>query len=284
MRINFKNSSLFLVWLWLMVFALIPNAMVFVASLLERGEDSFVVFSFTLENYARLADPIYFRILWHSLEIAFFTTLLCLLFGYPFAYLLARTDARWRPLLLLLVIIPFWTSSLIRTYAMVIIMKTHGLLNTFLLTLGFIDRPLFLLYTETAVYIGLVYALLPFMVLPLFAALEKLDPRFFEAARDLGAGRWRTFVRITLPLTLPGIVAGCMLVFLPALGMFFIPDILGGAKNMLLGNLIRDQFLSARDWPFGSAVSVVLNGLMVVLLWLYYLSSKRSEKSLSDSL
>ena len=175
-------------------------------------------------------------------------------------------------------IIPFWTSSLVRTYATVIILRTNGVLNEWLLGLGLLDEPLELLYTPTAVLLGLVYALLPFMVLPLYAALEKLDPRLFEAARDLGAGRLRIFTEIVLPLTLPGIIAGSMLVFLPALGMFYIPDMLGGAKNLLVGNLIQDQFLSARNWPLGSAASVLLTLLMGLLLWVYYLSARRAGR------
>ena len=201
-----------------------------------------------------------------------------MLLGYPFAYLLTRMPARWRPALLLLVIIPFWTSSLVRTYAMVIILQTNGWLNQILLGLGLITEPLELLYTEPAVIAGMLYTLLPFMILPLYAVLEKLDRRLIEAARDLGAGRVTIFRRIILPLTLPGIIAGCMLTFLPGLGMFYVADLLGGARTLLVGNLIRDQFLSARDWPFGAAASTLLTGLMLLLLWAYYLSSRRASR------
>ena len=272
----FKNLSLGSIWIWLIVFALLPNLMVLAASFMQRGSTEFVVFAVTLQNYWRLLDPLYLGVLWESFYLAALTTLLCLLLGYPFAHLLTRMPKRWRPLLLLLVIIPFWTSSLVRTYAMVIILKTKGVLNQLLLGLGIITEPLELLYTDIAVLSGLVYALLPFMVLPLYAALEKLDNRLVEAARDLGAGKIQVFQKIILPLTLPGIIAGLMLVFLPALGMFFIPDMLGGAKSLLVGNLIRDQFLTARDWPFGSATSVMLTLIMGLLLWTYYLSLKRT--------
>ena len=264
---------------WLLIFALLPNLLVMIASFLERGADEFVAFAFTLDSYRRLLDPLYMSVLLDSLYLAAMTTLLCLLLGYPFAYRLARAPARWRSLLLALVIIPFWTSSLVRTYAMVIILQTHGLLNQVLLSLGLIAEPLELLYTEPAVIAGMVYALLPFMILPLYAALEKLDHRLVEAARDLGAGRVTIFRRILLPLTLPGIIAGSLLTFLPGLGMFYVADLLGGAKTLLVGNLIRDQFLSARDWPFGAAASVMLTVLMGLLLWAYALSSRRANQS-----
>jgi spermidine/putrescine transport system permease protein len=203
-----------------------------------------------------------------------------LLLGYPFAYLLSRSPVRWRPLLLLLVIVPFWTSSLVRIYAMMIVLKTQGLLNQALLALGLIAEPLDLLYTEPAVILGMLYTLLPFMILPLYAALEKLDDRLIEAARDLGAGKMTIFLRIVVPLTLPGIIAGSLLTFLPGLGMFYVADLLGGAKTLLVGNLIRDQFLSARDWPFGAAASVLLTLLMGLLLWAYYLSARRANRGL----
>jgi len=266
------------IWFWLVAFALLPNLLVFVASFLQRGSDEFVAFAFTLGNYQRLLDPLYLGLLLDSFWLAAITTILCLLLGYPFAYLLTRMTPRWRPLLLLLVIIPFWTSSLVRTYAMVIVLKANGLLNQILLGLGLIDEPLELLYTEPAVILGMLYALLPFMILPLYATLEKLDHRLIEAARDLGAGQFTIFRRIIVPLTLPGIIAGSILTFLPGLGMFYVADLLGGAKALLVGNLIRDQFLSARDWPFGAAVSVMLTVLMGVLLAAYYLSSRRASR------
>lgn len=277
-REPFKLVAVGTIWFWLVTFALVPNLLVVVASFLQRGSDEFVAFAFTLGNYQRLLDPLYLSLLLDSLWLAAITTVLCLLLGYPFAYLLTRMAPRWRPLLLLLVIIPFWTSSLVRTYAMVIVLKANGLLNQILLGFGLIDEPLELLYTEPAVILGMLYALLPFMILPLYATLEKLDHRLIEAARDLGAGQFTIFRRIIVPLTLPGIIAGCILTFLPGLGMFYVADLLGGAKALLVGNLIRDQFLSARDWPFGAAVSVMLTVLMGILLAAYYLSSRRASR------
>lgn len=277
-REPFKLVAVGTIWFWLAAFALVPNLLVIIASFLQRGSDEFVVFAFTLGNYQRLLDPLYLSLLLDSLWLAAITTIFCLLLGYPFAYLLTRMAPRWRPLLLLLVIIPFWTSSLVRTYAMVIVLKANGLLNQILLSFGLIDEPLELLYTEPAVILGMLYALLPFMILPLYATLEKLDHRLIEAARDLGASQLTIFRRIIVPLTLPGIIAGSILTFLPGLGMFYVADLLGGAKALLVGNLIRDQFLSARDWPFGAAVSVMLTVLMGVLLGAYYLSSRRASR------
>lgn len=277
-REPFKLVAIGTLWFWLIAFALLPNLLVVIASFLERGTDEFVALVLTLDSYRRLLDSLYLSVLLDSFYLSAVTTLLCLLLGFPFAYLLAQSPARWRPILLLLVIIPFWTSSLVRAYAMVIILQTNGLLNQILLELGLIAEPLELLYTEPAVIAGMLYTLLPFMILPLYGSLEKLDRRLIEAARDLGAGRVTIFRRIILPLTLPGIIAGCMLTFLPGLGMFYIADLLGGAKAMLVGNLIRDQFLSARDWPFGAAASVMLTVLMSLLLWAYYLSSRRTSQ------
>ncbi|MDS4071353.1 MAG: spermidine/putrescine ABC transporter permease PotB [Candidatus Competibacter sp.] len=277
-REPFKLVAIGTIWFWLIAFALLPNLLVVIASFLERGTDEFVVSILTLDSYRRLLDSLYLSVLLDSFYLSAVTTLLCLLLGFPFAYLLAESPARWRPVLLLLVIIPFWTSSLVRAYAMVIILQTNGLLNQILLKLGLIAEPLELLYTEPAVIAGMLYTLLPFMILPLYGSLEKLDRRLIEAARDLGAGRVTIFRRIILPLTLPGIIAGCMLTFLPGLGMFYVADLLGGAKAMLVGNLIRDQFLSARDWPFGAAASVMLTVLMSLLLWAYYLSARRTSQ------
>jgi spermidine/putrescine transport system permease protein len=274
----FKHASVGVIASWLFLFVLIPTLMVLAASLLSRGEAELVRFPLTPENYLRIIDPLYLDVFLNSFYLAALSTLLCLLIGYPFAYLLARTAVRHRRFLLVLVIIPFWTSSLVRTYAIIIILKTKGILNSLLLWAGVIDAPLALLYTDAAVFIGLVYSLLPFMVLPLYASIEKLDIRLVEAARDLGATRTATFIRIIIPLTMPGIIAGSMLVFLPALGIFYIPDLLGGAKTLLVGNIIKNQFLSARDWPFGSAVSAVLTIVMALMLLVYYKSVQMTRK------
>ncbi|HET8707165.1 MAG TPA: spermidine/putrescine ABC transporter permease PotB [Pseudomonadales bacterium] len=271
-----------LIFFWLIIFVLLPNIAVIVASALTREETNFIALPFTWENYLKIIDPDYLHVFFQSLLYATGTTLICILLGYPFAYALSKVKPGWRNICLLLVIIPFWTNSLIRTYAIKIIFANNGLLNSALLKLGLIEKPLTILYTHYAVLIGLVYILLPFMILPLYAVIEKLDLRLNEAARDLGANRWQAFWYVTLPLTMPGIVAGSLLVFLPALGMFFVSDVLGGAKELLIGNLIKNQFLDARDWPFGSALSTVVTLIMAVMLYLYYLSSRLINRTFSE--
>jgi spermidine/putrescine transport system permease protein len=278
-RSLFKSLAVTLTVSWLAVFVIVPNLLTLSAGFLTRGEPEFVLPVFTLDNYARLFDPAFFEIFLDSVWLALCTTVLCLLVGYPFAYILARMNPARRRLGLLFVIIPFWTNSLIRTYALIAILNVNGLANAALLRLGIISEPVELLYTNTAVFIGFTYTLLPFMILPLYASIEKLDPRLIEAARDLGAGSFQTFFRVSLPLTLPGIIAGGMLVFLPALSMFYVPDILGGAKSLLVGNFIRNQFLVARDWPFGAAASVLLTVVMGLLLYVYWLCQKRVRRA-----
>ncbi|MGN5111451.1 spermidine/putrescine ABC transporter permease PotB [Aeromonas jandaei] len=275
---GFRNGAIALILGWLTLFVFLPNLMIIGVSFLSRDESDLIAPLFTLSNYGRLLDPLYFEVLLHSLWLALLATSICLLVGYPFAWLLAHLPARIRPLLLFLVVVPFWTNSLIRTYALKVLLGTRGLINGWLLDLGLIERPLQMMYTEVAVIIGLVYVLLPFMVLPLYSSIEKLDGRLLEAARDLGANGWQRLVRIILPLTLPGIIAGCLLVFLPAMGMFYVSDLLGGAKHLLIGNLIKTQFLNSRDWPFGAAISVMLTVLMALLVYCYWRAGKLLSK------
>ena len=248
---------------WLLLFTLVPLLMVLAVSLLTRDETGFVTPVVTLENYRRLFDPVYLKVFTDSMAMAAFATLLCLGMAYPFAYLLSRIGSAWRGVLLTLVIVPFWTNSLIRIYAIRSLLAAKGAMNSLLLALGLIDEPVRLLYTGWAVGLGLVYVLLPFMILPLYSSFEKLDRRLIEAAADLYAGRWAIFRHVIVPLTAPGIAAGCLLVFLPALGLFYVTDVLGGARNLMVGALLKDQFLEARDWPFGSAAS------LIVIVWLF---------------
>lgn len=255
--------------MWLGLFFLLPLVIIVFYSLSVRGPLGAPEAAFTLEHYARLWDPLYLRILWRSLWLAALSTFICVALAYPFAYILARAPQRWKTFLLLLSVIPFWTNFLIRTYAWMVILRSNGLVNSALMSLGVIERPLSLLYTPGAVLLGLVYGFLPFMILPIYAAIERLDPSLEEAASDLGARPLQAFWRVTLPLTAPGIAAGVLLVFIPVLGMFVIPDLMGGAKVTLVGNLIQNQFLSARNWQFGSAASVVLMALVLVALRLY---------------
>jgi spermidine/putrescine transport system permease protein len=275
MRINlFTMASMGLLPLWLGLFTLLPTLMVVAVSFLHRDEAGLIELVLTFDNYRRLLDPMYLKVFGHSLWLAGFATLLSLLVAYPFAYLLSRVRPLWRPALLTLVVIPFWTNSLIRIYAVRSLLAAKGTLNTVLLALGLIDEPVRLLYTHSAVTIGLVYVLLPFMILPLYSSFEKLDRRLIETARDLGASRFATFWNIMLPLTTPGIVAGSLLVLLPALGMFYVTDVLGGARDLLIGNFLKDQFLEARDWPFGAAASLLVIALLFLLLSVYAFSRR----------
>jgi spermidine/putrescine transport system permease protein len=235
------------------------------------------VWEFNLENYARVFDPLYLTILWRSVAFAMGNTLICLLMSYPFAYFISRIERpRVRNVLLLLVMVPFWTNFLVRTYAWRVILGSDGPLNTLLLNLGLINEPLSLLYTDGAVMIGLVYGYLPFMVLPLYAAIERVDFSLLEAAHDLYANGWQAFRRVLLPLTMPGVIAGSILVFIPSLGAFVTPDLLGGAKTVMIGNLIQSQFLTVRDWPFGSAISMVLMALVLIATLIYFRKGGRT--------
>lgn len=275
---NLQNCIIALIVGWLGLFVLIPNAMIIITSFLTRDEANLIDMVFTLDNYQRLLDPLYAKVLLHSFYMALVATLLCLVIGYPFAYIVAKMPQRWRPFMLFLVIVPFWTNSLIRTYGLKIVLGTQGIFNKSLLALDIIDKPIRIMYTESAVMIGLVYILLPFMILPLYSAIEKLDHTYIEAARDLGANKIQTLIKVILPLTMPGIIGGCLLVLLPALGMFYISDLLGGAKNLLIGNVIKSQVLNARDWPFGAATSIALTIAMAVMLYAYYRAGRLLNK------
>ncbi|HGS4830027.1 TPA: spermidine/putrescine ABC transporter permease PotB [Vibrio cholerae] len=277
-KLNLQNVIVTLIVGWLVLFVLIPNLMIIGTSFLTRDEANLIKFAFTFENYTRLLDPLYGKVMLHSFYMAIVATLICLVIGYPFAYIVAKMPEKWRPFMLFLIIVPFWTNSLIRTYGLKIVLGTQGILNQALMSLGLIDAPLRIMFTETAVMIGLVYILLPFMILPLYSAIEKLDGTYIEAARDLGANKFQTLVRVILPLTMPGIIGGCLLVLLPALGMFYIADLLGGAKNLLIGNVIKSQVLNARDWPFGAATSIALTLAMAIMLYAYYRAGKLLNK------
>lgn len=254
---------------WLVLFFALPIAAMLVVSLMQRGVYGGIEPGLTLEHYRRFFDPLYLGILWRTLIWSAACTAICLLLGFPVAYVIAHAR-RWRAALLLLVILPFWTSFLVRTFAMMFLLRDSGLVNGILLGLGLTARPIELLYTPFAVITGLVYGFLPFMVLPIYASLEKQDPALLEAATMLGARTTAGFFTVTLPLARPGIMAGCFLVFIPALGSFLTSDLLGGAKQVMLGNLVQNQFMSARNWPFGSAASLVMMAgvLLGLLAWL----------------
>jgi spermidine/putrescine transport system permease protein len=264
-----KITTLFPLLFWMLAFVAIPLIYVIFISFMQRASDGSIVYSFSLENYSRMKNPLYLKVFADSIYLAFVTTSITLILGYPFAYCVAKISSKFRVFILILIIIPFWTNSLIRTYGWMIILQTDGLLNHVLLYLGIIKEPFKILYTYGAVLIGMVYALFPFMVLPLYNSIEKLDKSYLEASKDLGANKWVAFYTVTLPLTMPGVVAGCILVFIPSIGLFFIPDLMGGSKVMLIGNLIRNQFLQSRDWPFGGALSIVMIAVSLILIGVY---------------
>jgi len=275
---KFQKITVAIIFSWLIFFVLIPNLLVLTVSFLTRDGSDFYALPFTLDNYANLFNPLYAQVVWNSLYMSGIATIICLLIGYPFAFMVSKINPKYRPFLLFLVVLPFWTNSLIRIYGMKVFLGVKGVLNTMLIDMGILSEPIRILNTEVAVIIGLVYLLLPFMILPLYSAIEKLDGRLLEAARDLGANAVQRFFRVILPLTMPGIIAGCLLVLLPAMGMFYVADLLGGAKVLLVGNVIKSEFLISRNWPFGSAISIGLTILMALLIFVYYRANKLLNK------
>ncbi len=271
-------TNIGLPYFWLLLFFFLPFVIVLQISLaeplvaqppysalLEWLDDAVLQIRLNLGNYALVwTDDLYRAAFLNSVWVGLVCTFLCLLIGYPMAYAIATAPERWRVPLLMLIILPFWTSFLIRVYAWIGILKNNGLLNNFLISLGIIDEPLTILHTPLAVYIGIVYSYLPFMVLPLYATLSRLDLTLLEAAADLGCRPWRAFVRVTLPLSLSGILAGSLLVFIPAVGEFVIPDLLGGPDSLMVGRMLWTEFFSNKDWPLASALALVLLALLVV--------------------
>jgi spermidine/putrescine transport system permease protein len=253
---------------------LAPLCIVVAYSFLSRGAYGGVSQPVTTENYRRLLDPIYGEIVWRSFWIAGAATLLCLILGFPMALFIAQSN--YRTLLLNLIMLPFWTSFLVRTYAWMFLLRDTGFFNSLLLRLHLIQNPVPLLFNNGAVILGLVYGYLPFMILPLYATIEKIDPALLDAAADLGANPLTTIWKVIVPLSRGGIVAGSLLVFIPCLGAYLTPDLLGGGRTVMIGNLVQNQFTSARDWPFGSAASLLLMG--IVLLLLFGVIRKRGEE------
>lgn len=254
---------------WLGLFFVFPLLVVLLVSFASRGAYGGVEWTFTLANYRDLADPLYLWIYVRSCALALAATGLCLGLGFPLAYLIARAPAHRQGLWLTLVLVPFWTNFLVRTYAWINLLRADGLLNTVLMAIGAVAEPLDILYSDAAILIGLVYGYLPFMVLPLYATLERLDRSLIEAARDLYASGWAVFTRVIVPLAKPGIVAGCLLVFIPSLGAYITPDLLGGARSMMIGTFVQHEYLVVRDWPLGSAASFVLMAVVLTGWWGY---------------
>jgi spermidine/putrescine transport system permease protein len=266
--------------IWLVIFFMVPLFIVLIYSFLERGTYGGVVWNFTLDNFRRVFDMLYFSTFLRSIYIALLTTLITLLLGYPLGYFIATRPPKRRYTLLLALMIPFWTNFLIRTYAWLTLLRTNtGLINTMLMSWGIIQKPLPLFGNDFAIVLGLVYGWLPDMVLPIYAALDRLDFGLTEAAGDLYASGFSTFRRVIWPLSIPGVIAGSMLVFIPSLGAFVAPAILGGGKSLMIGNIISNQFLAAHDWPFGAALSTLMMTLMLFGTLIYFRSAKRGDLS-----
>ena len=262
---------------WLAALLVAPCVLILVYAFFERGIYGGVDAIFTLENFARAADPLYLGIIARSARVAATATAIALLIGYPAAWAIARAAPHRQTALLVLVMLPFWSNYLIRTYAWIVLLNREGLINRALQALGLTGEPLPLLYNEFAIVVGLVYAYLPFVVLAIYASVSRLDRSLIEASQDLGAPGWQTFLRVVLPLTVPGVAAGGVFVFVLSIGNFITPDLLGGGRLQMVGNLVYDQYLSARDWPFGSALAMVLIALMLLLLFAQAMAAKRGE-------
>ncbi len=254
---------------WMILLVAIPFIYVFVMSFMNKGTYGGVVIGFTLNNFVQVFDPLYLKVFGESFLISTFTTVICIVIAYPFTYFIAQKTTIKKTVFMAMVIVPFLVSSLIRLFGWINLLRKDGIINSLLLKLGLINEPLQLVYNTTGVMIGLVYMLLPFMILPLYSSIEKLDKSLLEACSDLGAKPITSFMKVTLPLTMPGIFAGSILVFIPSLGYFFVTDLLGGSKTQVIGNVIRTQFITARNWPLGSAISIFLIVITLVLVWLY---------------
>jgi spermidine/putrescine transport system permease protein len=261
--------------LYVTLFMTIPLLIIASYTVLKRGRFGGVQWEFTLDSFTKALEPTYLAILGNSLLIASVTTVLALALGYPTAYAIARLPRRWRTVALVLVVLPFWSNFLIRTYAWIVLLNSEGPINRLLVNLGVVGAPLDLLYNRGAVVVGLLYAYLPLMILPVYASIERVDPQLQEAARNLGAGRLRAFVDVTLPLTLPGTLIGAIFVFVPSMGNFIVPELLGGGKTVMVGNLIRDQFLEARNWPFGAVLALSVVGFLILLFAVQALVARR---------
>ena len=286
-----RRGVIALPYAWLALFFLVPFLIVLKISfaeqliaqppysaLLERTASGYLTLKLNLANYRFLIeDALYWKTYLKSVEVAFFSALICLFIGFPMAYAMARAPSAWRNVLLMLVILPFWTSFLLRVYAWIGLLNNNGVINNLLLWLGIIDAPIVMMRTNFAVYVGIVYSYLPFMILPLYATLEKLDETLLEAAADLGCRPWRAFISITLPLSMPGIIAGFSLVFLPALGEFVIPGLLGGTDTLLIGKVLWDEFFSNRAWPVASAVAIAMLSLVVLIMMVQSWLRRRAE-------
>lgn len=276
------SRTLFLVpgLTYITAFMLIPLGFIIAYTFLSRGTYGGIEFIFTAENYKRALDSLYLGVLIKSILIATSATLLAFLIGFPVAYAITKLPTNSQNLMLVLIVLPFWTNFLIRTYAWIVLLNTQGFLNKGLINMGIINQPLELLYKPSAIVLGLLYAYIPLMILPIYSALVRIDPSMKEAAINLGATPAQAFRQVTLPLALPGVLVGAIFVFVPSVGNFIVPELLGGGKTIMVGNLIRDQFLKARDWPFGSVLAL---SMVVMLLVLFFVQARVNRRVLGDA-
>ncbi|QJC34694.1 spermidine/putrescine ABC transporter permease PotB [Enterobacteriaceae endosymbiont of Donacia crassipes] len=281
---HIKKIIIFLIISWLLLFIFLPSIILIIISFLKKDNYDSIILYFSLNNYLKLFNDLYIKVFINTLFISLITTVICFLIGYPFAWCLTKISAKKKSLMLFFLFLPFWVNSLIRIYCLKIFLGINGWLNNILLYLKIIHYPIHIIYTPSAIILGLVYILLPFMIVPIYSSFEKLDKFYIEAAKDLGAKSWKIFFYIVIPLTTSGIIAGCLLVFLPSMGMFYISDLMGGSKNLLIGNIIKNQFLYIRDWPLGAATSNIITLFTGIFLILYFkiinfLSKKEFKKN-----
>lgn len=277
-----SENSRHLGWAWaspglifLTLFAAIPVISMLFMSVLTAGRFGGVTTPINFDNFSRATDPIFVQVILNSLLIASATAILSLLIGFPTALFISRLSRKWQIILIVAIILPYWTNFLVRTYAWLVLLNNEGIINKFLRNIGLIDKPIEMLYTPGAVIVGMTYLYLPLMILPIYAALEKIDKNLSEAANDLGSSAWKSLRTVSIPLAMPGILIGLIFVFVPSLGNFVVPELLGGGKTVMIGNLVRDQFLKARDWPFGATFALVLTLILIVLISIQSYVSKR---------
>ncbi len=263
--------------IWMIIFVMLPLIYVLVISFMTRNVYGGIEAKFTFSNYTEMFQPLYLKVIWKSLKLAFLTTFFCLIVGYPLAYWIASKPSKTAAKLLMLVMIPYWTSSLVRLYSINLLAMPNGFINLMLMKLHIISEPLDMLYSDGIVMLGLLVAMLPFSVLPLYSSIEKLDRSLIEASKDLGANAVTTFRKVTIPQTMPGIVGCVLLVFIPSLGMYYVPEILGGGKVMLIGTLVKNQFLMTKNWPFGASLAILLILITLAMLWIYTRVGKLDE-------
>lgn len=265
--------------IWFLLFLIIPIGMITVISFTTNLGFGGILYEFSTEAYRLAFSSLYAKVLWHSFLWAFISTIICILIAYPFAYFIANAG-KWKNMLLLLVMIPFWTNLLVRLYSWVILLNEHGAINNILIKLGLISEPISMLYTPYAVIIGLIYGFLPFMILPIYASIEQLDKSYLEASEDLGANPIKTFFRVTLPLTLPGVIAGSLITFIPAISVFVVTDLLAGGRLLMVGNVIKDAFIVEMNWQLGAALSLLLMLLVLISILLFMRFSSKEDKNL----